>query len=212
MDRKSIVFQIDEDLKQHVWEYTKDNNIGNRGHFDGDRERQFVGLIGEFIVADYMGLVSDENIVYYQGRWIKLPELSNDGFDGGFDIELVTGEKFDVKTMTRNVDLQDHHEHNVVASQVKYDFDFYIFCSLNKRKNTLSIDGYLSKFELIALSNFHPSGETIVRDNGTTFIITADTFSVEAKHLHDPGVLEKLGGKLLMLSKLEEQKGKYLKK
>jgi hypothetical protein len=211
MDRKSITYEIKEDLKQHVWEFTKDNNIGNRGHFDGDRERQFVGLIGEFIVSCFMGLAKVK-YDYHQGAWKWLPELSNDGFDGGFDIELVTGEKFDVKTMTRNVDLQDHHEHNVVASQVKYNCDFYIFCSLNKRKNTLSIDGYLSKFELIALSNFHPSGEMIVRDNGTTFLITADTFSVEAKHLHDPGVLENLGGNLLALSKLEEQKGKYLKK
>ena len=206
-----IIFDIDERLKQYVWDFTKDNNIGNRGTFDGSREQQFVGLIGEFIVADYMGLV-DGSPVWYQDGWVKLPELKNDGFDGGFDIHLETGERFDVKTMTRNVDLQDHHEHNVVASQFKYDCDFYIFCSLNKRKNTLSIDGYLSKFELIALSNFHEAGKTIYRDNGTSFVIKVDTFSVEAKHLHDPRVLHKLGGNIWCLVNLNDYQAKYIHK
>ena len=210
--RESIVLYISEVYKKEVWEFTKHNNIGNRGHFNGSREQQFVGLIGEYKVREMMCVHGNEVLQRDgDGDWHLVPQIKSNGFDGGFDIELIGGERFDVKTMTRNVKVQDHHEHNVVASQIKYDVDYYIFCSLNKRENTLSIDGYVSKFEFLKWSKFYDAGQKIVRDNGSTFIIGTDTFSIETRYLHDPLILNGLGANMNVWNVLDEGKFKYIK-
>lgn len=209
IQRESIILKISEVYKQHVWEFTKDNNIGNRNHFNGTREQQFIGLIGEHKVREMMGMPGNEPVHYY-GEWHLLPEIKSIGFDGGFDIELIGGERFDVKTMTRNVQVQDHHEHNIVASQIKYDVDYYIFCSLNKKQNTLSVDGYVSKFEFLKWSNFYEAGKIITRDNGSTFKIGPDTFSIETRYLHDPQILDGLGNAMAVWNELNEGKLKHI--
>jgi len=173
-----IIFEIPHQMKIDVWEYTAINNIGNRGTFDGSREQQFVGLIGELIVKQFFGLP---------------PVLPNvNGFDGGFDIELSTGEKFDVKTMTRNVSMKPHYEHNIVASQMTYDVDFYVFCSLNKRANELEVNGYLPKIVFLHKATKRHRGDIVERDNGTSFQLQSDSFTIENRHLHDATVLENI--------------------
>ena len=82
---------IPNKLKTEVWEYLNENNIGNRFEFNGNKEQQFVGLVGEIIIKRLFGLDH---------------EFKN-GFDGGFDF-VYKGLKIDVKTMGRNVDVKDY--------------------------------------------------------------------------------------------------------
>ena len=65
------IYKINIDLKNKIWEWLKTNNIANRGEFDGNKENQLVGLIGEYEVHNLL-------LGYY-------PEFKN-GFDGGIDI------------------------------------------------------------------------------------------------------------------------------
>ena len=109
---------IPNKLKTDVWEYLNENNIGNRFEFNGNKEQQFVGLVGEIIIKRLFGLDH---------------EFKN-GFDGGFDF-VYKGLKIDVKTMGRNVDVKDYFVNNFVAHQKQFDCDIYIFCSLNKKTN-----------------------------------------------------------------------------
>ena len=60
---------IPNKIKTNVWQYLNENNIGNRFEFNGNKEQQFVGLVGEIIVKRLFGLHH---------------EFKN-GFDGGFD-------------------------------------------------------------------------------------------------------------------------------
>ena len=62
-------FKIPEKLKKDVWDFVNQNNIGNRFEFNGTKEQQFVGLIGEIMIKRLFGF--DHKI--------------KNGFDGGFD-------------------------------------------------------------------------------------------------------------------------------
>ena len=126
-----MILNIDYNLKKEVWNYLKNNNIGNRSKANGSKEEQFVGLLGEISVKKYFNI----NHKY------------ENGFDGGFDF-IYKGRKFDVKTMGRNVDPKPYYVNNFITYQLDYDCDAYIFCSLNKKTNKLSVCGWLTKDEL----------------------------------------------------------------
>ncbi|MAA76642.1 MAG: hypothetical protein CML73_01230 [Rhodobiaceae bacterium] len=159
-------FKIQEKLKNEVWHFVNQHNIGNRFEFNGTKEQQFVGLIGEIMVKRLFGL----------------DHKFKNGFDGGFDL-VYKGLKIDVKTMGRNVDVKDYFVNNFVAHQSKFDCDIYIFCSLNKRKNELTVCGYLSKKELLKLAILHKKGDKRNRTNGTSFIMKTDNYEIENKKL-----------------------------
>tara|TARA_Y100000385_G_C13097926_1_gene642567 strand:+ start:2375 stop:2908 length:534 start_codon:yes stop_codon:yes gene_type:complete len=155
-------FKIPEKLKNEVWHFVNQHNIGNRFEFNGSKEQQFVGLIGEIMVKRLFGFNH---------------EFKN-GFDGGFDFEY-KGLKIDVKTMGRNVDVKDYFVNNFVAHQIKYDCDIYIFCSLNKRKNELTICGHVGKKELLNVATLVKKGSKRYRKDGSTFKSTTAMFEIK---------------------------------
>ena len=157
---------IPNKLKNDVWQYLNENNIGNRFEFNGNKEQQFVGLVGEIIIKRLFGLDH---------------EFKN-GFDGGFDF-VYKGLKIDVKTMGRNVDVKDYFVNNFVAHQKQFDCDIYIFCSLNKKTNELTICGFLSKKQLLKLAVLYKKGDKRKRSNGTTFQIKTDSYEIQNKNL-----------------------------
>lgn len=159
-------FKIPEKLKKEVWHFVNQNNIGNRFEFNGTKEQQFVGLIGEIMIKRLFGL-------YHEFK---------NGFDGGFDL-VYKGLKIDVKTMGRNVDVKDYFVNNFVAHQKKFDCDIYIFCSLNKKKNELTICGYVTKKELLQKSIYIKKGDTMRRDNGTSFIMKTNNYQIKNSDL-----------------------------
>ena len=63
--------KIPKELKIKCWDFLKNNNLGNRLEANGNKEQQFVGLVGEFMVVNLFGLK-------YKFSY---------GFDGGFDFK-----------------------------------------------------------------------------------------------------------------------------
>ena len=73
-------YKINEEQKQRIWKWLQNNTVANRGKFDGTKENQLLGLIGEFEVHNYL-------LGYY-------PKFKK-GFDGGIDI-VYKGKTIDV--------------------------------------------------------------------------------------------------------------------
>ena len=120
-----MTIEIPKQLKLKCWNYLKNNNMGNRHSANGNKEQQFVGLIGEVLTK----------------KIFKKMHTFENGFDGGYDFIHRTN-KIDVKTMGRTVDVKDYFVHNFIAFQETYDCDIYIFNSLNKKiKNLIYVDG-----------------------------------------------------------------------
>ena len=94
---------------------------GSKAYNNGNKEEQFVGILGEVVITDLFGYrrPSEEN--------------KTEG-DGGVDI-VIHNLKIDVKTMGRNCDVKDYFVHNVHGDQVGsyYKNDIYLFTSLNKQ-------------------------------------------------------------------------------
>ena len=154
--------KIQKELKVKCWDFLKKNNLGNRLEANGNKEQQFVGLIGEIMVVNLFGL----------------EYKFSQGFDGGFDF-IYKGKRIDVKTMGRTVDPKPYFVNNFIAFQKDFNCDYYIFTSLNKKTNELTICGYLSKEDLLKKSTLYKKGTKRTRTNGTSFILKADTYEIE---------------------------------
>jgi hypothetical protein len=154
--------KIPKELKVKCWNFLKKNNLGNRLEANGNKEQQFVGLIGEIMVVNLFGL----------------EYKFSQGFDGGFDF-IYKGKRIDVKTMGRTVEPKPYFVNNFIAFQKDFNCDYYIFTSLNKKTNELTICGYLSKEDLLKKSTLYKKGTKRTRTNGTSFILKTDTYEIE---------------------------------
>ena len=63
--------------------------------------------------------------------------------------------------------------------QIKYDCDIYIFCSLNKQKNELTICGYIGKKELLKVATLIKKGTIRTLKDGTTFPLKTSNFEIK---------------------------------
>lgn len=161
-----ITLDIDKNLKIEIWNALLHLSIANRGKGDGTQEQQYVGLLGEYTVKSLLGI----------------DHIELNGFDGGYDL-TINGRKVDIKTMGRTVDPQPHYVNNFIAYQQDFDCDFYIFCSLNKEKSTVTICGYQDKKTLLEVADFFPEGSTRYRDDGTKFKMKAPTYEIKNQDL-----------------------------
>lgn len=167
-----MILNIPYKLKLECWNYLSKNNMGNRHSANGNKEQQFVGLIGEVLTKSIFGLKH---------------EYKN-GFDGGFDLEY-KGNKIDIKTMGRTVNMKPYFVHNFIGFQKHFNCDIYIFNSLNKKTNNLEVCGWVTKDELINKSYFYKKGEIRNRDNGTFFKMKTDTYEIENRLLNKINLL-----------------------
>lgn len=78
-------------IKRELYDYSKklveENNFGQRGKDDGSPKEQFIGILSENMVRQYL----------------ELPLIEPKGFDGGYDI-MYKEKKADIKSMNRTVD------------------------------------------------------------------------------------------------------------
>ena len=96
-----IQIKIHDDDRRYAVEILKSKNFGNRSRgFNGSYEKQYTGLIGELTLFRLMGRPQPR---YESGR---LDEDIN-----------INGKKVDIKSMARNVYIQEHYVHNFVAYQ-----------------------------------------------------------------------------------------------
>ena len=143
-------------------------NMGNRGDgSDGTKEQQLVGIIGQNMLHLALG---------------KPLMQAGGGFDGGVDA-LIFGVSFDIKTMGRTTAPRIDFVNNLLRSQTRYNVQGYIFASLNKNSNVLSICGWLPKETFIERAELHMRGSTRTRADGTTFEMKADTYEIRNQDL-----------------------------
>ncbi|MFA5130452.1 MAG: hypothetical protein WC477_06105 [Patescibacteria group bacterium] len=137
-------------------------DFGKRGKGDGTKEQQFVGILGQTVIADLLKM--------------NRPDGTS-GFDNDIDF-IINGMSVDVKTMGRQVEVQDHYMHNLVAYQANYDVDYYIFLSFNKVTGIMSICGYIPHEVYIILAKFHDIGTERTMADGRTFQLRAPCYEL----------------------------------
>ena len=146
----------------------KRGNMGNRGDgSDGSKEQQLIGIIGQ----NMMNLAIGKPLMQPGG-----------GFDGGVDFDIF-GLKFDVKTMGRSVAPRIDFVNNLVKSQTKFNVDGYVFMSLNKTNNVLTVCGWLPKLTFLERAQLYTKGTIRTRADGTTFEMKTDTYEIPNQDL-----------------------------
>lgn len=160
-------------LNQDDWtnaeRIVSETNFGQRGKFDGNREQQITGILGELCIYKLLGR--------------EQPDYSNP--DGFADV-VINGKHIDVKTMKRTVDMRDFYVHNFVGYQQYYDVDILLFNSLNSRRGEygkMQVCGYLSKSDFLNKANYFDKGEKRRRTDGTHFVLKAPLYEIENRLL-----------------------------
>ena len=159
--KKKILRHCEKELDLH--------NFGQRGVADGNRQQQMTGIVGQSVVADLFGL--------------PLVDGST-GPDGGMDI-LYRDMKIDIKTMGRNVPVlnKPRYVNNFLSLQKHFPTDLYLFTSLNKATNVLTIIGWTTKQAMMRDADFHKKGQYRHRDDGSKFKTFADLYEIENQFL-----------------------------
>jgi hypothetical protein len=137
-------------------------NFGKRGVADGNKQQQMIGIVGQSVVSDLFGL--------------PLVDGST-GPDGGMDI-LYRDIKIDVKTMGRKVAVKPHYVNNFLSIQKHFPTDLYLFTSLNKSTNVLTVIGWTTKQAMMRDADFYKKGQFRQRDDGSRFRTFSDLFEV----------------------------------
>lgn len=150
--------KVTDEQISYVQDLLEKVNFGQRGdgtkrYNNGTKEEQFVGILGEVVVADLFG----------QKRPGEKKIKGRKG-DEGIDL-IIYNQKIDVKTMSRHCDVQDYYVHNLHGDQVGsyYKNNIYLFTSLNKTNMELTICGWVTKEEFFKRADFYPCGA--IREN-----------------------------------------------
>ena len=163
-----IQVPIHDDDRRYAVEVLKTTNFGHRSRgFNGDYEKQYTGLIGELTLHRVLGLTRPK---YTSGR------LDSD--------ILINNKKVDIKSMARNVYMQDHYVHNFVAYQKDMPSDILLFISINKKSGVVQICGWLEKEKFLNEASFFDQGDKRERDDGTSFVLRAPLYEIEQNKLN----------------------------
>ena len=163
-----IQVAIHDDDRRYAVEVLKTTNFGHRSRgFNGNYEKQYTGLIGELTLHRVLGLTKPK---YTSGR------LDSD--------ILINNKKVDIKSMARNVYMQDHYVHNFVAYQKDMPSDILLFISINKKSGVVQICGWLEKEKFLENASFFDQGDKRERDDGTSFVLRAPLYEIEQNKLN----------------------------
>lgn len=169
-----ITIPIDKNIIEHCKAILNTTNFGQRGKADGNKVEQYIGIIGQSVIMDLLGMPLIE---------------SKDGFDGGIDFTY-NNKTYDIKTMGRETYPQDHYVNNLIAMQSNYDVDRYIFASINKLTVELTICGWIDKESFKANAIFYPEGSIRTRSDGTTFTTKAGLYEIKNSQLMRSNTLD----------------------
>ena len=168
--------QVSERIVEHCKRQIQLYNFGQRRTANGTPEQQLTGIIGQCAIMEKFGLDLIDGA---------------DGCDDGQDINF-KGLVVDVKTMGRTVDVRPDFVNNFISLQLRFNTDLYIFCSLNKRNNELTICGWIPKSEFLQKANLYPEGTIRTRTDGSTFKTFADLYEIKNRDLYDVNSFEEL--------------------
>ena len=134
--------KLNKEVFKHSLKFGQENNIGVRGHADGSVDEQLIGILGQNIICDTLGL----------------PLMTTSGFDGGVDINI-NNTDIDIKTMGRTVYPQLNYVNNLVAMQLKNNSDIYLFCSYHKHNYELTLCGWIDKESFKKKAKLYKEGD-----------------------------------------------------
>ena len=163
-----FVVKVTQNQLDYARKLVENHNFAQRGIADGDKEDQFIGMLGQTVLAD---------LLKYQ------PPEGGNGFDGGIDL-YIGAHSVDVKTMKRKVDMQDYYVHNLIGFQSGYDVEYYVFLSYNAKKNEMTICGYKKKDEFYRKAKLYRKGTMRKRSDGTQFRLMADNYEIEQSQIN----------------------------
>ena len=151
-----IQVKINDDDRRYAVEILKTKKFGHRSRgFNGSYEKQYTGLIGELTLFRLIGKPQPN---YESGR---LDEDIN-----------INGKKVDIKSMARNVYMQEHYVHNFVAYQKDMPSDVLLFISINKRSGIVQICGWLEKENPLKKFEWGRNPELVVGVVGIAYGLT----------------------------------------
>lgn len=165
----AIEIKIDNDIKKIVGDFLKNRNVGERGEFDGDFRKQYLGFIAEAIV--------------YKFFFGNYPDITI-GNDNGIDFVL-NGKNIDVKSSETTKKINDNFVVTVVLSQLSNKSEAYIFTFVNPETSILTLVGWIDKKIFLRLSNFVPKGSDRYKSDGSTFKMITDNFDLRISDLLD---------------------------
>ena len=149
-------------------EFVEHNNLGMRpDDSNGTKDQQLVGVIGQNMMAHALGLP------------FMQPTTTH---DGGVDF-VIHGKKIDIKTMGRKGTPTLKYVNNLIASQTRFNVDGYVFTSLNRNNNVLTICGWLPKTTFLWFAKLHEKGTLRERRDSTVFELKADTYEIKNEDL-----------------------------
>ena len=178
--------KVTEHIISHCKDQIKKYDFGKRGIADGTPDQQLTGIIGQSVVMN----------IFNQG----LIDGST-GFDDGEDL-VINSKKIDVKTMGRKTDVRPYYTNNFLTLQDKFNTDIYIFCSLNKRNQELTICGWITKQEFKSKRTFFKKGSIRTRSDQSTFKTFADLYEIDMKALNNIDNEEDLINQINLLAKV----------
>jgi len=161
-------YEITNEQKKYAWSLVSRCNYGRRGDFDGTKERQYTGILGEVLFADLCDLTR--------------PQESTEQ-DGGIDF-IIHGKHIDLKTMGRTVDVKPYFTNNLICSQVEQgDTHVYVFASINKTTSTFQVAGWIKKWDIRRVATICQKGKERTRADGTTFETQKEMFEINNRQL-----------------------------
>lgn len=169
-----ITIPIDRNIIDHCKAILNTTNFGQRGKADGNKVEQYIGIIGQSVIMDLLGMPLIE---------------SAGGFDGGIDFTY-NNKTYDIKTMGRETYPQEHYVNNLIAMQSNYNVDRYIFASINKLTVELTICGWIDKKSFKTNAIFYPEGTIRTRSDGTTFTTKAGLYEIKNSELIKSNTLD----------------------
>ena len=166
--------KLTDEVRNYANRQVSIKNFGVRSAgFNGNRIRQYTGIVGECMVHLAMG---EDMPRYDSGSLIEDLKINN--------------KKVDVKTMARNVDMRDFYVHNFVGYQKDRDNDVLLFISINKTTGNVQICGWLDKKKFLEQASFFDKGSVRKRTDGSTFVTRAPLYEIENKNLNQINTIE----------------------
>lgn len=173
--------QISKDLIEHCQRQVNNCNFGQRStNTNGTKEQQLVGLIGESAIRKAFG---------YQ--YVKC----GDDFNIAYDF-IYNTMKVDVKTMGRTSYPTKYYVNNLIAEQIDYECDRYIFCSYHKVENVLTICGFIDKETFLKKAVKYLKGTSRTRSDGSEFVLKSDLYEIKNSDLEKVYSMKELKLKL----------------
>lgn len=159
--------QVTDEQRYYAWDLVGKINMGNRGRNDGSKALQYLGILGETVMADLIGVARPDGSNSEQNK-------------RGVDFYLF-GKKVDLKTMVRDYEVNPKwFICNLMFEQVHNDYsetDIYAFASYNKQTQEMTFVGIISKKALN--NNFLvPAGSVRHKGKESSFISKWDNYEV----------------------------------